>query len=382
MILSVLLQIDWSDLQYNVDDFSRTVYSFPIHIRLLFAVTLIFVLIILILLGVVLSSRIYKTSRAIRREELQEKYQQVFRVLLFDDKSSGDDIIKYFDPGDLKDKFNRETIKNELIHLHENFRGETAERLEEIYQALKFHKDSIHKLKNKRWYIVAKGMRELALMNVKEALPDVNGYINNKNEILRMEARIAIMKLSDKDPLSFLSREVTVLSGWDTANIYSMLTKMEEKLIPDFSNWLDSPNKSVVLFCIQMIGTFRQQESLNKLLELLKSNEEDIRFAAIRALRSLNAVGAERPMIEIYEGESLTNRLEILKALESIGSSHSAPFLEKIIRQPLEDYPLTIQAVRALRAIGDSGKAIVDRIFQQSGAQMQLVINHAIDKRL
>ncbi len=382
MLLTFLLQIDWSDIQYNVDDFSKTIYSFPIHIRLLFAVTLIFILMILILLGIVLSSRIYKTSRALKKEEIREKYQKILRVLLFEEKISEAEMMKHFDQKDLADDFNRETIKDEIIHLHENFRGETAERLEEIYTALNFHMDSIKKLKNKRWYVIAKGMREIALMNVKMALPDVTGFINNKNEILRMEARISIMKLSVQDPLSFLSRETTLLTGWDTANIYSMLTKMPEKLMPDFSTWLDSPNKSVVLFCIQMIGTFRQQESQNKLLELLKSKEEYIRIAAIKALRALNAVAAERPLIEIYENEGLSIRLEILKTLESIGSSYSAPFLEKIIRQPLEDYPLSIQAVRALRANGANGLSIVEQIFQQSGPQIQLVINHAKDKRL
>ena len=382
MLLSLILQIDWSNLQYTVDDLGRTVYSFPVHIRVLLAVALIFLLIVFILLGVVLSSRIYKTARVIKKEELQIKYQKIFRELLFEERQEVSDIKNYFDATDLKEQFNRETIMYEIIHLHENFTGETAERLEEIFTSLNFHVDSIQKLKDKRWYVIAKGLRELALMNVKQSLTIVSGFINNKNEILRMEARIAIMKLSDKEPLSFLSMEATYLSAWDTANIYSMLTKMPEKLIPDFSIWLDSKNKSVVLFCIQLIGTYRQQESIHKLLALLKSNDENIRFASIKALRSMNAVAAEKPMINIYEGESILIRLEILKTLESIGSSNSVLFLEKIIRQPLEDYPLTIQAVRALRSIGENGKAIIEQIFNQSDEQMQLVINHAKDKRL
>ena len=382
MLLSLILQIDWSNLQYTVDDLGRTVYSFPVHIRVLLAVALIFLLIVFILLGVVLSSRIYKTARVIKKEELQIKYQKIFRELLFEERQEVSDIKNYFDATDLKEQFNRETIMYEIIHLHENFTGETAERLEEIFTSLNFHVDAIQKLKDKRWYVIAKGLRELALMNVKQSLTIVSGFINNKNEILRMEARIAIMKLSDKEPLSFLSMEATYLSAWDTANIYSMLTKMPEKLIPDFSIWLDSKNKSVVLFCIQLIGTYRQQESIHKLLALLKSNDENIRFASIKALRSMNAVAAEKPMSDIYEGESIFIRLEILKTLESIGSSNSVLFLEKIIRQPLEDYPLTIQAVRALRSIGENGKAIIEQIFKQSGEQMQLVINHAKDKRL
>lgn len=374
--------IDWSELKYSLEDFSRTVYNFPIHIRVLLAVTLIFLLIILILLGVILSSRIYKTGRLIKRHNILSKYQKIFSVLLFEDRVKNQNITNYFDAADLSEKFSREIIMEEIIHLHENFTGETTERLEEIFTSLNFHLDAIQKLKNKRWYTIAQGMRELALMNVKQALPAVSEFINNKNEILRMEARIAIMKLSEFDPLSFLSKETATLTSWDIANIYSMLTKMPEKLIPDFSKWLNSSNKDVVLFCIQMIGSFRQQESVNILLGLLKSENENIRLATINALRLINAVAAERPIIEIYEMENVSVRTEILKTLEVIGSSQSAHFLEKIINQPLEDYPLVIQAVRSLLALGTTGSVIVESQFQKSGTQMQLIINHAKDKRL
>jgi HEAT repeat protein len=380
--LSIFLQIDWSDLQYTVDDFGRTVYSFPVHIRVLLAITLIFLLIIFILLAVVLSSRIYKTGRAIKKEQLRRKYQKVFKILLFEERTSGSHITGHFDKADLETEFHRETIIEEIIHLHENFTGETAERLEEIYMRLNFHFDSIQKLKDKRWYIVAKGMRELALMNIRQALPDITAFLNNKNEILRMESRIAIMKLSDQEPLSFLDKETSPLTGWDTANIYSMLSKMPDKMIPDFSKWLTSPNKDVVLFCIQMIGTYRQQTSVNTMVELLKSDDERIRLASIKALRSLNAVAAEKPIIAIYPKEGAGIKTEILKTLEVVGSSESIPLLEKILTQPIEEYPIAIQAVRALLALGQRGIEIVEQIFQKSDKQMQLVINHARDKRL
>jgi hypothetical protein len=319
-IAGIFLQIDWSDLSYTVDDLGRTVYSFPVHIRILLAITLIFLMIILILLAVILGSRIYKTGRVISREQIRKKYQQVFRELLFEDNITGPGIKDAFDEADLKNRFHREVIREEIIHLHENFTGETAERLEEIYMRLNFHFDSISKLKKKKWYIVAKGMRELALMNIRQALPDVRQYLNDKNEILRMESRVAIMKLSETDPLEFLTYEKAPLTGWDTANIYSMLSKMPEKMIPDFSKWLDSSNRDVVLFCIQMIGAFRQQESVNKLLELLKSDDERIRIAVIKALRLLNVVAGEKPILEIYPKETLSTRTEILRNLEVVGT--------------------------------------------------------------
>jgi len=382
ILLSLLLQIDLSELQYAIDDFSRTMYSFPVHIRILLGVTLGFLVIILILLGVVLGSRIFKTGRSIKREQIRNKYQKVFRILLFEERSEGVNITEFFEEKDLKNSFHREVIKEEIIHLHDNFTGETAERLEEIFMRLNFHFDSIAKLRNKRWYVVAKGMRELALMNIRQALPEISRFVNSDNELLRMEARVSVMKLSEKDPLSFLNNETTHLSDWDTANIHSMLTKMPEKMIPDFSQWLDSNNKDVVLFCVRMIGAFRQQGSVNRLLELLKSDDQTIRMATVKALRYLNAAVAEEPVMAIYAKEGLPVQVEILKTLETVGSQVSAPFLERILRQPLEDYPLMIQAVRALLSLGKPGEMIVERVYQETNEPMKLIINHAKDRRL
>lgn len=382
ILASILLQVGLSDLQYSIDEVGRSIYSFPVHIRILIAVTLLFMVIILVLLGVIMGSRIYKTKRSTKKAELLKKYQPVFRELLFEEELSKEKVLSMFDKTDLEIPFNRTTILDEIIHLHENFTGETAERLEEIFVILGFEKDSLAKLKSKRWYVIAKGMKELAIMNVKSGYSDISGFINSKNEILRMETRIALMKLSDNDPLAFLSKETEHLSDWDSANIYNMLTKMPEKMIPDFSHWLNSPNKDVVVFCIQMIGRFRQRESIKTLLVLLKNPDQRIKLAVIRAIRQLSATEGEDSLLEIYPLENLTIKSEILKTLEIIGSSKSVPVLEKIIRQPIEDYPVSIQAVRSLLSIHSNGEQLIETIFNQSGPQLQLVIRHARDKRL
>ncbi|HQV99489.1 MAG TPA: HEAT repeat domain-containing protein [Bacteroidia bacterium] len=377
-----MLQLNFNDLQYSVDEVGRSIYSFPVHIRILIGVTILFMLIILILLAVIMGSRIFKTKRSNKKAELHKKYQPVFRNLIFEEALDRNKVLSMFDRIDLDTPFNRTTILDEIIHLHENFTGETAERLEEIYTFLEFEKDSMLKLKSKRWYIIAKGMKELAIMNVKSGYTEISGFLNSKNEILRMETRIALMKLSDTDPLAFLSKETEHLSDWDSANIYNMLTKMPEKMIPDFSNWLNSPNRDVVVFCIQMIGRFRQRESIKTLLVLLKSPDLRIKLCVIKALRELSATDGEEPLLEIYPLENLATKSEILKTLEVIGSAKSVPVLEKIIRQPIEDYPVSIQAVRSLLSIHANGEQIIETIFNQSGPQLQLMIRHARDRRL
>jgi HEAT repeat protein len=379
-----LLQINWTDLQYSADEFSREVYTFPLHIRILIGITLTFVVVVIVLLAVILGSRIHKTRRARTREELRRKYQPVFMELLFgsDEPFSEQDPKRLFDPLDLQTPFHQEILLEETIHLHENFSGETAARLELLFVKLGFHEVSKRRLREKRWDKVAKGMRELSLMNVREAEPLISPFLKSKNDILRKEARVALVNLSVKDHLSFLSRETEPLTDWDQAVIYSMMSKMPELSIPDFSAWLDSKNPTVVEFCISMIGAFRQQESLPILIRLLNDPVEKRKLLAIRALRELGAAAAEQPLLDLYPSANSEMRREILRTLEVIGSERSLQPIHQLLLQPVSDLPLAIQAVRSLLATGPRGVQLVEQLSVHGDPKIQQVIRHARDKRL
>lgn len=379
-----LLQIDWTDLQYTADEVSRDVYSFPVHIRVLIGVTILFLAIILVLLAVIMGSRIYKTQRENKRILLRKKYQPIFTRILFesDEALSDEEVYKLFEETDLKIPYHREIINDEIIHLHSNFTGDAALRLEKLFVQLLFHEDSIRQLKSTQWHLVAKSMRELALMNVREAHPILAKFLNSKNEILRMEARVAMMKLSETEPLSFLSKETEPLTDWDKANIHAMLTRMESPVIPDFSIWLNSPNKTVIHFCIMMIGNYRQQESADVLVRILNHEDEIIRLAVVRALRDLNARSSEESLITLYPLETSEIQFEILKTLEVIGREKSTFLLEKILKHPITEYRLAIQAVRSLLVTAGNGPQKVQEMLRTGEPTLQMIIRHALDKRL
>ena len=380
----MLLQIDIYEIPTTADEWGKLFYSFPIHIRILMGVILIFCLVITVLFAIILGSRIYKTNRNRTSKLLQKKYQPVFTQLLFEDDSRllSDTFFTLFEKKDLQNKHRRSVLLEELIHLHENFTGETAVRLELIYRKLNFHHDSLGKLKNRRWYVVAKGLRELALMNISETTEPMLLFIKSKNELLRMEARIALVKLSEKDPLFFLSKETEMLSAWDMANLHAMLTKLPEANIPFFSTWLNSSNKSVVLFCISMIGAFRQNDAIPVLLRLLDNDDEAIRQAAMKSLREMNATQAEEKLIAMYPLETPDVQNEILKSLENISSEKSISLYEHILRQPQPELQHALHSAKALLMLGAPGKNLLQKLNENSNERLQLIIQHASDARL
>ncbi|MFM2136823.1 MAG: hypothetical protein RL021_2223, partial [Bacteroidota bacterium] len=259
-----LLQINWTEMQYSSRELDRAVYNFPLHLRVLFAITLVFLLLTFLLLMIILTSRIVKTRRSLHREDLRKAFQPILSELLFGGHAEPDaeTILKQFASIDLSKRFIRKVLTEEIIHLHDNFTGESALHLEKIFTTLGLQEDCLKKLDDRRWYVIASGMRECALMNVRTATPKIAIFLDSKNEMLRYESRITTMKLSEEDPLSFLDHELAILSEWDRSYIYTMLTKMPEKAVPDFSRWMGSPNPSIVDFAVSMTGAFRQQGSI------------------------------------------------------------------------------------------------------------------------
>ncbi len=380
----MLLQIDIYEIPNTTDEWGKLFYSFPVHIRILMGVILIFCLIITVLFAVIIGSRIFKTGRVGLGKRLRKKYQPVLTQLLFEDDSRllSDSLLSLFSKKDLSDRHHRAILLDELIHLHENFTGETAGRLELLYRKLEFHKDSLKKLKSRRWNVVAKGLRELALMNIHETVEPMMIFITNKNELLRMEARYALVKLNQNDPLNFLYRETEILSAWDMANIHSMLTKLSEDKIPFFSSWLNSLNKSVVLFSISMIGAFRQSDAIPVLVRLLDEKDELVKRAAIKALKDMSADQAEEKLIAMYPLETPDVQNEILKALESLASEKSISFYDHILRQPLPDLQHALHSVKALLTLGEKGKNVLQQLTSLHSERLQLIIQHASDARL
>lgn len=379
-----LLQINWTDIQYSSREIDRDVYSFPLHLRVLFVITICFLLVTLLLLMAILTSRIVKTSRALKRKDLQKAFQPILSELLFGGEANPDEgtIRSRFEPIDTANLFIRKVLCEEIIHLHDNFTGDSAIQLEKIFRSLGLHEDCLKKLDSKRWHVVAAGMRECALMNIREAAPKIARFLESKNEMLRYESRITTMKLSEDDPLSFLDHEHANLSEWDRSYIYTMLTKMPDKAVPDFSRWINSGNPSIVDFSISMIGAFHQQSSVPKLIGLLESADEKRRVLIIRSLRKCGATSAEDVLIKRYERETPVVRDEIVQSFATLGSNRSVEFLSGLLKKGHEEISHTVHILRSLLAIGPDGERIVNDAFLRGEERLRTAILHAKDQRL
>ncbi|MFM7216969.1 MAG: hypothetical protein ACKO1U_03000 [Bacteroidota bacterium] len=380
----MLLQIDWNYIQYSQEEFDRTVHAFPLHIRFLVALALTLLIVSLVFLGFILASRIRKTNREQKKKSLLEKYTPLFQELILGDAhlEASAEIRARFAKTDLEKPFRREVLSDSLIHMHGNFSGEIAIRIERLFRSLDFHLDLMKSLRRKEWYLIAKGMRNLALMNIREVSEDLQLFLSHKNQMVRYEARIAAMKLSEKDHLAFLDQEKTYLSDWDQANIYAMLTRIPDITIPEFSRWLDSKNPSVVNFAIYMIGRFNQLPALPSLIRMLDKADENQRILIFRTIKVCNFKDGEEALISRYSTETDAVKKEILDTLLSIASERSGPFLETLMHESDSKMDTLVKVSRCLLALGERGTKIIRELNAGKDERIKSAVLHASDPRI
>lgn len=128
-----------------------------------------------------------------------------------------------------------------------------------------------------------KAFEALSKLRIIEAMPYIKQYILEPNKALRAEAIMALMRISE-NPLFFLNNQKVTLSAWEAIKIHSMLKELPNDKIPQFTEWLNHRQKTVVLFCLRMILHYQQRADIEQLTRLSKSRSKRVANEAQKAL--------------------------------------------------------------------------------------------------
>lgn len=318
-------------------------------------------------------------------------------MYLFDEEAG------QFEFNDIHDPAYRQIFIDVIHDLHANFHGETAEKLRNLYFNLELHKDSLSKIKNRNWHIKGKGFRELAQMDVKEATPLIQKFINVKNPILRIDAQVAMVKLSGQNPLDFLEKINYELSYWEQINIYNTLVYHQIN-VDSFEPLLSNPNSSVVAFAVRMIGLFKHVQSADKVKQLLNDDCPDVRLAAVKTIGafenpiytdalkalflketkiiSVMKTDKEKPkkanchqLLTLDDLAHRKIRHAILEVMHAIASTEDIPFLKAIVLDAKNSIRIRTNALSILNTIPTEGKAILDKLRANEDEQLIRIIN-------
>jgi hypothetical protein len=336
---------------------------------ILFSISTMITLLVIILLN----------RGRIEREEklnayLMEKYQSLIVEYLFG--NSTHDSFRSI----ASDDYSRQVLIDQMIDVSVNLKGDESKRLLSLYKHLRLDKDSLARAHDHRWHKKIKGFRELAFMNVKDANDVIFKALNSSNEILRMEAQIALVRLSDKDHFDFLSHLRRPFSLWEQITLHDLMIQHNIPE-PSFKKWLSSPNDTVVVFALRMIREFRQADAEEGIKESLLHKSPDVRCIAVQVAGDLGLRSTLDILKRMYKSQDYTTCLEIVKSMGKIPDTSMLGFL-KLVLDKEDDVQLQIEATKSIEKMGEEGVKALVKIMKSEYKNYNIIVRHVLDRRI
>ena len=338
-------------------------------ITIIASITLMLMLLVFILMN---RRRMEKEARL--HQYLLEKYQGLIVDYLFGTASADD-----FRPI-ASDNYRRQVLIDEMIDVSINLKGEEAKKLLSLYKHLGLDRDSLARANSLHWHKKIKGFRELAFMNIREGNDAIYKALNSSNEILRMEAQIALVRLSDKDPFEFLSHLERPFSLWEQITLHDLLIQ-HNIVVPSFSKWLTSPNSTVVMFALRMIREFKQKDAEGGVNEVMLHSDPSVRQLAVQVAGDLEFRSTLDTMKHMYKSQEYNICLEIVKAMGKMPDLSMLGFL-KLVLDKEDDVQLQIEATKAIENNGEEGVKTLVKLMKSEYKNYNIIVRHVLDRRI
>jgi hypothetical protein len=390
LIIGFIFQATMSDQAINL--WLLEINLFGYYIKLVF---LLFMSIIISLsLMFILSIFIFVNRKKLERKEKMDKkylplYQSILMNYLRDMSYSKDNIeqkknyikeLKEISKGNYK----KQLLINQFCDLNINLSDLNSKRLEDLYYKLKLHKKTYAKVHSLKWHKKIKGFKELYSMDMTEKNHILHKYINSRNDLVRMEAQIALVDLSKEDPnvdaFDFLHKLDIPFSLWEQITLYNLLISRNID-VPDFTEWLFSINDTVVMFCLRMIREYKQINACKEVQKLVYHENTDVKKLAIQVLGDLKYDESVKRLKHIYKNENFENRIEIIKAIGKMKNPKYIQFLQMVIDKE-DSANLQIEATRAIRETGREGNKALNKMLSSDYKDYNIIIKHIKDRRI
>jgi HEAT repeat protein len=328
----------------------------------------------LILLVVILLNR----TRMEKEEDLKQYLAETYQGMIIDYLFTGSSPDRFRSIA--SDTYRRQALIDQMIDVSVNLKGDAEEKLCSLYLYLGLDRDSINRANDYRWHKKIKGFRELAFMNIKEANNAIYKALNSKNEILRMEAQIALVRLTDEDPLSFLFQLIRPFSLWEQITLHELIIQ-HDLPVPEFKKLLKASNPTVVMFALRMIREFKQKDAEDDVRDTLEHSSPEVRKLAVQVAGDLEMRSSLEVMKRMYKSQDYNTCLEIIRAMARMPDPSLMGFL-KLVLDKEDDVQLQIEATKAIENNGEEGVKTLVKLMKSEYKNYNIIVRHVLDRRI
>ncbi len=315
------------------------------------------VLSVLLLMGVILTYMLFYMYFKSLNEKRHHNWRPMVHALIheavfMDEEETGpipvpEEIIKL-----MPNAHFRKLLIDEIMGVKKNMSGTASENLQKLFLQLKLEKYALKSLKSRKWYIKAKAIQELTVMEIGEFVALLYPYTNDQNEHVRMEAQSALVQFNGFDGLSFLDIVSYPISDWQQIKLLQKLSGVPPADI-DLDGWLKSENSSVVVFALKLARNYHRFELHDDILPCLDHEDPRVRTEAINYFSQISTDETSDAFIARFLGEEFKHQLAMIDAMQHIASEKDILFLVDLLKS--DNNEMKRCAARALAKMGDRG---------------------------
>lgn len=271
----------------------------------------------------------------------------------------------------------RQAVIDELIRCKKNFSGAVADNIVQLYEKLGLKKDAETKLLCvRRWYIKARGIQELYLMDQRDFLTKIYRNTNDRNEMVRMEAQTGVIYMTGFPGLRFLDVISYPLTEWQQLKLLEQLklTKKKEDLSERIPRWLLSKNDTVVVFALKLAEEYQQFAVRDAISPCFEHPNRLVREQAVKALIQLGDAQTPALLVNCFSGKTVVEQGIILDALSGMATDEQEAFLVSQLDAP--DNGLKLKAATALISCCTHGWEILEKRSVREPEPFARILNH------
>lgn len=337
---------------------------------LLEASIMLLICLIIILIGVILFYLFRKTKQAERKIIFQNTFNNLVGQIAICETE--DELLEVFLRSDhqkilhefQKGKSQRNLFIHELAETSKKFRGSTLKNILWMFEKMSLEKELLINLSDHKWYKRANAIQQMAYLQQKNSIKDLFALTNHENELLRMEAQIAIVKLTGFKGLKFLNEIIYPISEWQQLRLIEELSGQVPENLSNISEWLKSKNESVLNFSLRLVEIYRQYNCYDQVLGLLSHPSILICKNTLITLSHIINETTIDFLVKYYHNYHPELQFQILKIIQIHGNQEQLEFLISLLND--DNNCVKLEAAKAIFNIDSAGIEKIKELVNQN----------------
>lgn len=283
-------------------------------VHFLFLVFLGMLLLVLLLIIGVLFYSFFQYKESVRISEwVKVINQKISEVIVYEDQELS--LDQNFMASSGNSSF-RNLFLQKLVDSEKKFSGSAKIKIKNLFKEYHLQQEAAKKLDQKKPYLIAGGIQELTVMEVKESLPRISSFLSHPSPQVYQEAQYAMVSFKGFEGLYFLNTATEKISEWQQLRLLLSITSIPENSGEAIESWLRSSNGTVIIFTLKLLRKFQMLPFYSIVVTLLEHSSVEVRVQAVQTILSLENPSTIRFLTEVYPDQPHEVQLEILRVMK------------------------------------------------------------------